>query len=163
MAGAPEAVRPSSPLKPAQEFSGTMGEEEWVEHLDNLLSTEEDNATTTRRLLATLPALPTEAQQEYVAHAVNLCEDENYAQLENVYLTTTVPAVVETIFDDALNRPDELKLPMLAKTLRNPAHPMAGESREILEMYLDLEPGDTPAAGWEVDVQQYLQDAASSQ
>lgn len=62
----------------------------------------------------------------------------------------------ETIFNDVLNRPDEIKLPLLATTLRNPTHPMAAESKEILEMYLDLEPGAVPPNGWDQAVKDYI-------
>jgi hypothetical protein len=99
-----------------------------------------------------------------LAHAVNLCEDSDFAQLEQVYLAAnTPPPVVEMIFDDTLNRPDEVKLPMLAKTLRNPSHPMAEEAREILEMYLDLEPGAVPGTGWDTAVQEYLRTEAGAE
>jgi hypothetical protein len=101
--------------------------------------------------------LPPEAQEEFVAHAVNLCEDEQFDLLANIYFETATPSEVkETIFNDVLNRPDEIKLPLLAKTLRNPTHPMAGESKEILEMYLDLEPGAVPPNGWEQAVNDYI-------
>jgi hypothetical protein len=33
---------------------------------------------------------------------------------------------------------------------------MAGESKEILEMYLDLEPGAVPPNGWEQAVKDYI-------
>lgn len=159
----PGTMAPSARASVTEPFPGMMMEDAWVERLDSILTSDEDSALAARKLIATLPQLPPEAQEEYVAHAVNLCEDDEFAQLETVYLATnTPPAVVETIFDDALNRPDELKLPMLAKTLRNPSHPMAGEAREILEMYLDLEPGAAPAAGWEAAVQQYLRDEAAA-
>jgi len=145
--------------RPAVAAEAGLTGEDWVEDLDALLTSEEDNSITARKLIAALPGLPGEAQEEYVAHAVNLCEDEDFGRLEAVYLTpSTPPEVIETIFNDALNRPDVIKLPLLVKTLANPAHPMAGESREILEMYLDLEPGTPPPAGWEVGVQQYLRE-----
>lgn len=129
----------------------------WEDRLDELLTTEADNATTVRGLVSSMRGLPPEAQEEFVAHAVNLCEDEQFGMLAEIYYNAnTPPEVSETIFNDALNRPDEIKLPMLAKTLRNPAHPLAGEAKEILEMYLDLEPGATPPSGWEQAVNEYI-------
>jgi len=134
----------------------------WEDRLDELLTNEADNATTVRGLVSSMRGLPPEAQEEFAAHAVNLCEDEQFGQLEAVYNNSATPTEVsEIIFNDALNRPDEIKLPMLAKTLRNPAHPMAGEAREILEMYLDLEPGATPADGWEQAVNRYVRTQAA--
>jgi len=131
----------------------------WEDRLDELLTNEADNATTVRGLVSAMRGLPPEAQEEFVAHAVNLCEDEQYGLLEEIYYNSSTPKEVsETIFNDALNRPDEIKLPMLAKPLRNPTHPMAAESKEILEMYLDLEPGAVPPKGWEQAVNEYIRE-----
>jgi hypothetical protein len=129
----------------------------WEDRLDELLTAETDNTTTVRGLVSSMRSLPPEAQEEFVAHAVNLCEDEQFGMLAEIYYNAATPQEVsETIFNDALNRPDEIKLPLLAKTLRNPGHPLAGEAKEILEMYLDLEPGALPPVGWEQAVNEYL-------
>jgi len=131
----------------------------WEDRLDDLLTKEQDNSATVRGLVSSMRGLPPEAQEEFVAHAVNLCEDEQYGLLEEIYYNSSTPKEVsETIFNDALNRPDEIKLPMLAKTLRNPTHPMAAESKEILEMYLDLEPGAAPPNGWEQAINEYIRE-----
>ena len=129
----------------------------WEDRLDELLTNEADNTTTVRGLVSSMRGLPPEAQEEFAAHAVNLCEDEQFGLLANIYFEAATPSEVkETIFNDVLNRPDEIKLPLLAKTLRNPTHPMAGESKEILEMYLDLEPGAVPPNGWDQAVSEYI-------
>lgn len=134
----------------------------WEDRLDQLLTNDADSATTVRGLVSSMRGLPTEAQEEYAAHAVNLCEDEQFFMLGEVYLNAATPREVkEIIFNDALNRPDELKLPLLVQTLEKPAHPMAGEAKEILEMYLDLTPGTTPMGGWNQAVKKYLSEQAS--
>jgi hypothetical protein len=131
----------------------------WEDRLDELLTTEADNTIIVRGLISSMRGLPPEAQEEFVAHAVNLCEDEQFDVLANVYLDAGTPSEVkETIFNDVLNRPDEIKLPLLAKTLRFPTHPMTGESKEILEMYLDLQPGTVPPNGWEQAVTEYIRE-----
>jgi len=129
----------------------------WEDRLDALLTADTDNAATVSGLVSSMRNLPPEAQEEFIAHAVNLCEDEQFGMLAEIYYNANTPREVsETIFNDALNRPDEIKLPLLAKTLRNPAHPLAGEAKEILEMYLDLEPGASPPNGWEQAVNGYI-------
>lgn len=129
----------------------------WEDKLDALLTRDTDNATTVRDLVSSMRGLPPEAQEEFIAHAVNLCEDEQYEMLGDIYLDPQTPKPVsETIFNDALNRPDEIKLPLLAQTLRNAAHPMNAEAREILEMYLDLQPGAVPPSGWDQAVSDYI-------
>jgi hypothetical protein len=104
-----------------------------------------------------------EAQEQYIAHALNLCEDSDFSRAEEIYLRPGTPASVsEAIFNDSLNRPDEVKLPLMAKTMANPSHPMAGESRGILELYLDLEPGASPPGSWDIAVREYLRNQASN-
>lgn len=144
--------------------SGITDGAAWEDKLDNILGSDADEATATRQLLAALPGLPPEAQEEYIAHALNLCADEQFAEVQAIYLSSSTPgAVTEAIFDDALNRPDELKLPLMARSLGRPAHPMREETIEILEMYLDLDPGQTPPEGWEAAVQKYLREEAAAE
>ena len=134
----------------------------WEDRLDQRLTAETDPATTVRDLVSSMRQLPPEAQEQYAAHAVNLCGDEQFALLGEIYLNAQTPQVVtETIFSDLLNRPDEIKLPLLAKTLRNAAHPMAGKAEEILRTYIGLEPGTIPPDGWEQAVDAYLKQQSS--
>jgi hypothetical protein len=129
----------------------------WEDRLDQLLTAETDNATTVRGLISSMRQLPPEAQEQYAAHAVNLCGDGQFGLLGEIYLNVQTPqAVTETIFSDLLNRPDTIKLPLLAKTLRHAAHPMAGRAEGILRTYIALEPGTIPPNGWEQAVDAYL-------
>jgi hypothetical protein len=130
----------------------------WEERLGEILAAPGDTTTAARALLAAMPGLPDEAQEQYIAHALNLCEDSDFSRVEEIYLrSNTPPSVAEAIFNDALNRPDEVKLPLMAKTMGLPNHPMAGEARGILELYLELEPDAPPPQGsWDVAVQDYL-------
>jgi len=149
----------SEPHKPeTQPLSASAGSDKWENLLDELLtSAGSDTAKTVRGLVGALPKLPLEGQEEFIAHAVNLCEDDQYSLLEGIYLNKAMPdEVKDTIFNDLLNRPDEIKLPLLAKSLANPAHPMTDDSREILEMYLEVEAGSVPPEGWEAAVKKYL-------
>ena len=40
---------------------------------------------------------------------------------------------------------------------------MAADSREILEMYLEVEPGSVPPEGWEAAVKKYLATQSASE
>ena len=134
----------------------------WEDRLDQLLTAETDNATTVRGLVSSMRQLPPEAQEQYAAHAVNLCADGQFGLLGEIYLNAQTPqAVTETIFSDLLNRPDTIKLPLLARTLRNAAHPMAGRAEEILRTYIALEPGTIPPNGWDQAVDAYLKQHSS--
>lgn len=127
------------------------------QQLDSILTAPGDTSSASRALLAAISGLPTKAQEQFIAHALNLCEDADYSRVEEIYLRSNTPqSVSESIFNDALDRPDELKLPLMAKTMMYPNHPMASEARGILELYLDLEPGAEPLGSWDIAVREYL-------
>ena len=148
---------PASPTPTIPEEATPPPLTEWETRLDGILTAPGDTATAARALLAAMPGLPEEAQEQYIAHALNLCEDTDFSRAEEIYLRPgTPPSVAEAIFNDALNRSDEIKLPLMAKTMGYPNHPMAEEARGILELYLELEP-DAPAPGsWDIAVREYL-------
>jgi hypothetical protein len=130
----------------------------WEERLDEILTGEGSNSETVRHLLQNFNRWPAEAQSEFIAHALNLCEDENYDSLNAIYLRSDTPVeVLEQIFDDSLNRPDEIKLPMMARTMTAPNHPMREPAGEILSLYLDLEPDTELPINWDERVRAYLQ------
>ncbi len=130
---------------------------DWELQLDSILTAPGDTSTAARALLAAMPGLPAEAQEQFIAHALNLCEDADFSRAEEIYLRpNTPPSVSEAIFNDALNRPDEVKLPLMARTMNSPAHPMRGEAQGILELYLELEPGAQPPGSWDIAVREYL-------
>ena len=81
----------------------------WEERLGKILAAPGDTTSAARALLAAMPGLPAEAQEQYIAHALNLCEDSDFSRTEEIYLrSNTPPSVAEAIFNDALNRPDEV-------------------------------------------------------
>jgi hypothetical protein len=166
-AAAPE-VRPTQPLSPMETATFGISPREsdqpqpdpnasWEEKLDVILTSEGSNSEAVRRLLQEFNRLPPEAQTEYIAHALNLCEDEDFGSVEGIYLQSGTPTEVsEQIFDDALNRPDELKLPLMARTMTTSNHPMQEQAREILCLYLDLDPDTAGTVDWSARTRQYL-------
>ena len=155
---APTASSPEpSALIPLQSESTPSPLTDWEQQLDSILTGHGDTSSSVRALLAAIPGLPAEAQEQYIAHALNLCEDSDFSRVEEVYFRYDTPKIVsESIFDDALNRPDEVKLLLMAKTMSYPNHPMVGEARGVLELYLDLEPGAAPLGSWDSAVREYL-------
>lgn len=146
------AIERPQPAQAAPEVS-------WEEKLNAILSGEDDNRNTVRRLLQGFNRLPLEAQTEYIAHALNLCEDDDYGAMEGIYMRSDSPADVrEQIFDDVLNRPDEIKLPMMARTMEAPNHPLAGEAKDILTLHLDVDPDSPGPVDWNGRVRSYLQE-----
>jgi hypothetical protein len=130
---------------------------DWQKQLDSILTSPGDTSSATRALLSAISDLPTKAQEQFIAHALNLCEDSDYSRVEEIFFRSKTPqSVAGFIFNDALDRPDELKLPLMAKTIMYPNHPMNGEARGVLELYLDLEPGTAPLGSWDIAVREYL-------
>jgi len=132
---------------------------DWEQNLDDILTKDADSNTVVRDLVSAMPNLPPEGREEFISHAVNLCEDGQFSLIGRVYLDpSTSKEVADIIFNDLLNRPDEIKLPLLAKSVQSAGHPMNAESKEILEMYFDLEPGAVPPGGWEQAVRAYIRE-----
>jgi hypothetical protein len=142
----------------------TSIDDSWEEKLDTILSGDGTNKETVLRLLQDFNHLPAEAQMEYIAHALNLCEDTEFGPIEAIYTQSETPAEVrEQIFDDALNRPDEIKLPLMARTMATPNHPMQDEAKEILCLYLELDPQSSGSTDWNGRVRSYLQKNAAEE
>lgn len=131
----------------------------WEDRLDEILNKDAESDEVVRDLVSSMPKLPPEGREEFISHAVNLCEDEQFSAIGKVYLDpSTSKEVADIIFNDLLNRPDEIKLPWLVKSAQNAGHPMNADSKEILEMYLDLEPGVVPPGGWQQAVEAYIRE-----
>jgi len=150
----PTAATPTPPMasKPTSPAS-----HEWEQKLERILADSDDSPAAARALFAAMPTLPVQALEQYIPHALDRCGDEEFFLAEEIYFHPGMPGfVTEAIFEDALNRPDEVKLPFMAKTILSPKHPMAAEARALLETYLQLEPGAAPPDSWDVAVKKYL-------
>lgn len=129
----------------------------WEQQLEGILNAPGDTDTAVRALLETLPGLPVEAQEQYIAYALNLGRTGDFSGAAAVYQQPGTPlSVLQAIFDEALNRPDQVKLPFLAKTADFPNHPLADEARDLLQLYMDREPGTVLPGTWEITVRDYL-------
>lgn len=110
------------------------------------------------RLAAALPGMPVEGQLEAAQHMVNLLGDEDYSVAANVYFNSAMPEQVRRlVFEDFMNRPNAVKLPLLVKTLRDYAHPMRVESFENLQVFIGRDEGEDPSR-WELAVRQALEE-----
>jgi hypothetical protein len=131
----------------------------WEQRIDGILGDDQtDEARKASDLLAIFPNLPEDAQIEAIQHISNLLPDEAYSSLTPMMTNSlTSEHVLEVLLTDALNRPDNLKLPVLLQLARTPDHPKAAEARDILEVYVDDDLG-TDWAKWEAAVQNYLRE-----
>jgi hypothetical protein len=114
-------------------------------------------ATTTQLVqLQAFSGLPLEVQEEV---ARELGREADFTRSMEVFSNPGTPASVsKIIFDAALNRPNEMKLPFLAEIADSRNHLLRDEARDFLVLYLDLKPkpGAVPPGGWGEAVGDYL-------
>ena len=129
----------------------------WQQVIQGILMNDGEPAMLSDRLASALPGLPPEGQMEAAQHMVNLLGDQEYAVAATVYFNSAIPEPVRRlVFEDFMNRPNAVKLPLLVRTLRERAHPMRNVALENLQVFIGRDEGDDPSR-WEVAVSQTLE------
>jgi hypothetical protein len=86
------------------------------------------------RAKAAFARLSEEARMEGLQRALNLLPDEKFPVLYAILFDKSqAPEVLDAIFSDALNRPEELKNPLMRELRKDREHPMYFESARILD------------------------------
>jgi hypothetical protein len=132
----------------------------WEEKIDAVIRDDSKEDEKAKKLLEIFPRLPEEGQIEAAKHIANLISDEDYPKLAR-YLADppTSSEVMDDLMADLLNRPNSTKLPTLLEIARNPQHPKAAETKEILVLYLDDDYGGDWKQ-WEQKIAEWLKDNA---
>jgi len=130
----------------------------WEKQLDEILSSSEDTAVQAKQFVALIPRLPVEGQVEAAQHAANLISDEAYADLGKILVDPATPeTVVDVLLADLLDRPNNIKLPLLLQIAKTANHPGQMEAHEDLVFYLDEDFGiDWPK--WEEKLGTWLKE-----
>jgi len=116
----------------------TNGLADWESKVDAILTSEIPDNEKAKKMLEMFPLLSPEAQEEVAHHLSNLVPDEEYAPLGSYLTNSAMPeAVLDVLLEDVFNRPNSLKLPRLLDIARNPLHPKASESKDVLELFLE--------------------------
>lgn len=154
-----ESTAATTPTVVATNTAATAGATnllaDWVDKLDEILGSDEDDTNKVKDLFAVFPRLPEEGQAEVAQHLSNLVSDDNYAPLGQLLQNTKLPdSVLDVLMSDVLNRPNPVKLPQLLQVAQNPDHPKADEAKDLIELYLDE---DDPAK-WPDKMQQWLKE-----
>jgi hypothetical protein len=149
------AIQAATPL-PATVSTNPLPD--WEDRLDDILGSDDEDKLKTTKLLELFPRMPEEGQEETARHLANLVEDADYAALGKILTNTTFPeSVLDVLLQDALNRPNELKLPLLLDVAKGSGHPKAEEAKDLLELFLEEDYG-TDWARWESEMQKWLKD-----
>ena len=84
-------------------------------------------------------------QMDGIQRSLNLLPDEQFPVLYAIlYDKKENPEVLDAIFSDALNRPEELKNPLMKELVKDKEHPCFFESARILDVIGELEPKPAP-------------------
>ena len=130
----------------------------WEDKVDDILGSTNSEPDKARQMLEMFPQLPAEGQEAVAQHLSNLVPDQDYG-LVRAYLTNaSLPeTVLDVLLDDALNRPNSLKLPALLAVARNPQNPKAAEAKDFLELFLEEDYGNDWDK-WQASMEQWLKD-----
>jgi hypothetical protein len=139
------AVDPETPMPPDEEPKlGEVNEENWQDHLSEILGAENVESDEKADKLATMiPKLSEPAQVELVGHLANLVSDEEYnKKTAGILISPHTPASVsDVLLTDLMNRHDGLRLPLVLEIAKVEDHPLKDQAREMLEMSLSEEFG----------------------
>ena len=97
-------------------------------------------------------ALAKKDQMDAIHTALNLVPDEQFTALYAILFDKhESEEVLDAIFSDALNRSEDIKVPLIKELAKDKTHPMYFESARILDATGELEqmPGDADKAGKE--------------
>lgn len=150
--GQPKAAQGTAAARgPVQDAAGAgqpevkTAREQAVESWDALIDTlaEQPAAPTpeqAQRVKESLHKLDKEDQLDGVQNALNLLPDEQFAVLYPVLFDKTEnPEILDAIFSDALNRDEELKVPLMKELYKDKTHPMYTEAARILDATGELD------------------------
>jgi hypothetical protein len=117
----------------------------WEDLVDDVVR--EDNATPLpergQKLKAALKEVPDSEKTTGVQTLLNLLPDETFAMVEPILLDPAEnPEVLDAIFSDMLNRPDELKNPYIIKISKMKNHPQFTDAMHIKTVTELEEDGD---------------------
>jgi hypothetical protein len=117
----------------------------WEDKIDDIVGSDDADTNKVKQLFALFPKLPPDGQEEVVQHLSNLVEDEDYAPLGDLLKNAKLPeGVLDELLADVLNRPNNLKLPLLLDVASDPDHAKKDEAKDLLELYL----GDDYGSDW---------------
>lgn len=89
--------------------------------------------------VARFKAIPAARQDECIHRALNLVPDENVMLLVGVLMDRTVDKeIVETVYQDVLNRDEDVKRPILKEIFKDKSHPCWKDTAWILDVTDDL-------------------------
>ena len=128
----------------------------WEDKVDDLLGSTNSDSDKAKQMLEMFPQLPADGQEEVARHLSNLVADQDYGAMRAYLTNASLPAaVLEVLFGDVLNRPNDLKLPALLEVARTPEHPKATEAKDVLQLFLEEDYGNDWDK-WQAKMEEWL-------
>ena len=91
------------------------------------------------RFVASFKRIPKARQDECVHRALNLIPDENVMLLAGILLDKGMDKeIVETVYNDVLNRDEDVKKPILQQLFKDKTHPCWADTAWILDVTGEL-------------------------
>ena len=125
-----------------QKTESEIAYEEWEKVFDGLVKLQNEGKRPTAKQVADFKAafdkLSDETKLENIPHAQNLFTDDSIEYLTVILFDTKEPKdVLSSIYYDLLNRPEELKMPIIRKLAADKNHPLSEEAFDLLVMVDD--------------------------
>ena len=101
-----------------------------------------------RQVKEAFDKLADDAKEENIRRLLNLTPDDQFGLVSEILFDKTCSEnVLDAIFSDALNRPEEIKVPIMKRLVQDKKHPMFFESARILDITGELskKPAAPPA------------------
>lgn len=144
---APQVVKhsdtnPGTAIPPVQlrnfaTVTNTPSTNDWEEKIDDIIGSDDPDTNKVTKLYALFPKLPPDGQEEVAQHLSNLVDDEDYAPLGEMLKNNKLPeGVLDELLADVLNRPNNLKLPLLLSVASDANNAKHDEAKDLLELYL---------------------------
>ena len=137
--------------------TNTASTNDWEEKIDDIVGSDDPDTNKVAKLYALFPTLPPDGQEEAAQHLSNLVDDEDYAPLGEMLKNDKLPeGVLDELLADVLNRPNNLKLPLLLTVASDENHSKHDEAKDLLELYLGEDYG-TDWNSWGTHMTNWLQ------
>jgi len=115
----------------------------WEEKIDDIVGSDDPDTNKVAQLYALFPTLPPDGQEDVAQHLSNLVDDEDYKPLGEMLKNDKLPeGVLDELLADVLNRPNNLKLPLLLAVASDANHAKHDEAKDLLELYLGEDYGN---------------------
>jgi hypothetical protein len=138
-------TKPSAAALPEEKTPSEKALEAWNSLVSRVIDQKDlPTPEQAERVKETFDRLDKSDQMDCIHQALNLFPDERFPALYAIlYDKSEDTDVLDAIFSDALNRPEEIKIPILKNLRKDREHPMFFESARILDV---TEPAEKEAS-----------------